>query len=112
MNKPTQSPLRVAIAEASGWNYDELNGRGFWDNGRARVYDEDHLPDYPGSRTAMYWARKQHILTPALKVKFLNSLRAIIHKRLKRPVSDYDLMDCEPNEEALALAETLQLTVF
>lgn len=74
----------------------------YFSNGHVRTMD---IPAYGRDLNASAELRTR-ITTPAEKVKFLNTLRGIVEKRLERPVSDFDLLDAEASDQLEAFLIT------
>ncbi len=73
----------------------------------------EEVPNYPDDLNAIHDARKSIITTPELRVRYLNSLRAIVGKRCPKNnvgaalVSDYDLVNAEAWEHAEAILRAI-----
>ena len=123
----TSTEINIAIAEACGWEYKSLQPtrRGTklpWmaSDWRHEVHQKhwkrrSYPRDYSSDLNAIAEARRQLIVGTSLRVKFLNTLRAIVSRRPDIPlnkvgtalVSDYDMVDATALEQAEAILKTL-----
>ncbi len=79
--------------DIEAWCHDSMDG----------VYAEP--PNYVADLNAI--ADPRAALDQAQRVAFLNALRAILAKRWKRPISDFDLVCAEAHEQAEAILRAI-----
>lgn len=116
----TPDQQRIAIAEARGYSRfyvdedESMPGRygmefDGWKTPSGRLTTT--LPNYPQDLNAIHEARKVLVTTTELRVKYLNTLRAIVGRRCPKNtvgaplVSDYDLVNAEAWEHAETLVK-------
>lgn len=123
----TEESIRTAIAEACGLRVEVIETGGYYavihrnekhPNGHQKsdsyICKESairKLPNYPQDLNAIHEARKAIVTTTELRVKYLNTLRAIVGKRCPKNktgaslVTDYDLINAEAWEHAETLVK-------
>lgn len=116
---------QVALAEAVGWSFAtpfdslsmKLEADMCWVAPGNQPHQTEHIPKYPTDLNLIATARKKLINTPKLRYTYCNKLREVLGRRpdiaknkFDVPlVSDYDILNAEPEEHLETFVKTLGL---